>query len=107
MFEKLMFETLNVQREGLPAVGYDPVFITDYMGDYIDIKAAFDIAGNRSKQFLMAWIDCRRVVTTIDGVHPDQDVSRNAEPSSDHEGGDQSSKNRSHRAPGATCSRNT
>jgi hypothetical protein len=58
----------------LPGVGYDPVLNPTYMGDYIDIKAGLNILGNRTAQFLMAWTDCRRVLTTIDGVHPDQDV---------------------------------
>jgi hypothetical protein len=58
----------------LPGVGYDPVLNPIYMGDYIDIKAGLDTLGNRTEQFLMAWTDCRRIVTTIDGVHPDQDV---------------------------------
>jgi hypothetical protein len=57
-----------------PGVGYDPVLNRTYMGDYIDIKAGLDSLGKRTSQFLMTWTDCRRVVTTIDGVHPDQDV---------------------------------
>jgi hypothetical protein len=57
----------------LPAVGYDPVLNVAYMGDYIDIKAGLDASG-RTADFLLAWTDCRRVVTTAAGIHPDQDV---------------------------------
>jgi hypothetical protein len=56
-----------------PAVGYDPVLITDYMGDYIDIKAGMTATG-RTSDFFLAWTDCRRVVTTTGGTRPDQDV---------------------------------
>jgi hypothetical protein len=58
----------------LPGVGYDPVLNPTYMGDYIDIKTGLNTFGELTNQFLMVWTDCRRILTTSDGVHPDQDV---------------------------------
>jgi hypothetical protein len=58
----------------LPAAGYDPIVNPIYMGDYNDIKTGLNILGRRTDDFLLAWGDFRRRVTTIDGVHQDQDV---------------------------------
>lgn len=57
----------------LPAVGYDPIVNRIYMGDYIDIKAGTSSGGRRSN-FLLSWGDFRRIVTTLGGTRPDQDV---------------------------------
>ncbi len=56
-----------------PAVGYDPVVVQTYMGDYIDIKAITTSTG-RGSAFLMAWGDNRRSVATFGGTRHDQDV---------------------------------
>lgn len=58
----------------LPAVGYDPILNPAYMGDYNDIKSRLNTQGRRTDGFLLSWGDFRRTVTTVDGVHPDQDV---------------------------------
>jgi hypothetical protein len=58
----------------LPASGYDPVVNPIYMGDYNDIKTRLNVLGRRTDDFLLAWGDFRRRVTTVDGVHQDQDV---------------------------------
>jgi hypothetical protein len=56
-----------------PAVGFDPIVNTTYMGDYIDLKAITTPSG-RGLQFLLSWGDFRRVVVTSGGTRPDQDV---------------------------------
>jgi hypothetical protein len=56
-----------------PAVGYDPALIGNYLGDYIDIKPTMTGAG-RGKDFLLAWADFRRIISTPRGNRPDQDV---------------------------------
>lgn len=55
------------------AIGYDFFVNSIYMGDYIDIKAGLTPNGLGSN-FLMAWGDFRRVVTTEGGTRHDQDV---------------------------------
>jgi hypothetical protein len=61
------------QTSSLPAVGYDPVVNTNYMGDYIDLKAITTATGPGS-DFLLSWGDWRRVIVTYGGVRPDQDA---------------------------------
>jgi hypothetical protein len=61
------------QTSSLPAVGYDPVVNSNYMGDYIDLKAITTATGPGS-DFLLSWGDFRRVIVTNGGVRPDQDV---------------------------------
>jgi hypothetical protein len=56
-----------------PAVGYDPSLNPTYMGDYIDIKAVTRVGG-RGLNFLLAWGDFRRIITTNGGARGDQDV---------------------------------
>jgi hypothetical protein len=56
-----------------PAVGYDPVLFPTYMGDYLDIKAATKFDGTAT-QFLLAWGDFRRIISTPGGIRGDQDV---------------------------------
>jgi hypothetical protein len=56
-----------------PVVGHDLAMGPSYMGDYLDLKTGFGPAG-RDNRFLMAWGDCRRIITTIGGTRPDQDV---------------------------------
>ncbi|MFO0980640.1 MAG: sialidase family protein [Planctomycetota bacterium] len=57
-----------------PAVGYDPINKQpSYMGDYIDIKAETTGSG-RGKNFVLAWGDFRRIISTPRGNRPDQDV---------------------------------
>jgi hypothetical protein len=56
-----------------PAVGFDPVVVPTYMGDYIDIRAV-NVDGGRGDAFLLAWGDFRRIITTSNGTRPDQDV---------------------------------
>jgi hypothetical protein len=43
------------------------------MGDYIDIKAAITATG-RGNVLNFAWTDCRRIITTLGGTRPNQDV---------------------------------
>jgi hypothetical protein len=57
----------------MPGVGYDPAANPTYMGDYNDVKTILSSTG-RGSDFLFAWTDCRRVVETLSGRHPDQDV---------------------------------
>jgi len=56
-----------------PAVGYDPLIVQTYMGDYIDVKAMTG-AHSRGSQFLAAWGDFRRKVETFGGIRHNQDV---------------------------------
>jgi hypothetical protein len=56
-----------------PAVGYDPVVNPQYMGDYNDIKAHQGPNGP-AMDFLTAWGDFRRRLTTAGGRRNDQDV---------------------------------
>jgi len=56
-----------------PAVGFDPLVNTNFMGDYIDIKA-ITTADGRGSAFLLSWGDFRRVIVTDGGTRPDQDV---------------------------------
>lgn len=57
----------------LPAVGYDPVVNSNYMSDYLDLKANTTATGPGS-DFLLSWGDWRRVIVTNGGVRSDQDV---------------------------------
>jgi hypothetical protein len=65
--QKVINETFD------PAVGYDPFLAPTYMGDYIDIKAAITATG-RGNVLNFAWTDCRRIITTVGGTRPNQDV---------------------------------
>jgi hypothetical protein len=56
-----------------PAVGYDPNTNPLYMGDYNDIKAHQGPNGP-AMDFLTAWGDFRRRITTAGGRRNDQDV---------------------------------
>ena len=64
---------VNVGSASFPAVGYDPETVLTYMGDYIDIKAETTVDG-RGTDFLLAWGDFKRIITTPGGTRPDQDV---------------------------------
>jgi hypothetical protein len=62
-----------VPGDAFPAVGYDRRTFPTYMGDYIDVKVNTTSAGP-GNDFLFAWTDFRRFVTTNGGRRPDQDV---------------------------------
>jgi len=66
-------EKVDVGPGAFPAVGYDPLLIDTYMGDYIDIKAEITATG-RGGDFLLSWADFKRTITTPGGTRPDQDV---------------------------------
>jgi hypothetical protein len=56
-----------------PAVGFDPLVIPQYMGDYLDIKSGLNPFG-RGTGFVAAWGDNRRQIVTPGGRRNDQDV---------------------------------
>ncbi len=57
----------------IPAVGYDPLVESTYMGDYNDLKVDTTPTGPGSG-FYSAWGDFSRIVTTNGGTRADQDV---------------------------------